>query len=107
MQLWLLVGIPTLVIGLALFLRRSPIRALLGYMVLGAGFGITSVVHRPSAAVFGGLLALLYAAGRGGPMERDDPHLDEQGVPGQALHPLRRRTAPTGISSEPPVATGE
>ena len=90
-QVWLTVGIPTLAIGLALFLRRSPVRALLGYAVLALGFGVVSIYHRPSGAVFGGLLALLYAAGRGGRMERQDLRPDEEGVPDEALHPLRRR----------------
>lgn len=91
MQVWLIVGIPTLAVGLALFLRRSPVRAMLGYVVLAAGFGLVSFSHRPSGAVFGGLLALLYAAGRGGAMERRNLHADEEGVPDAALHPLRRR----------------
>ena len=95
MQVWLIVGVPTLAMGLALFLRRSPVRALLGYLVLGAGFALTSVLHRPSGAVFGGVLALLYAAGRGGAMERLDTHPDEEGVPDEALHPLRRRLTPS------------
>jgi len=92
-QVWLVVGVPTLAIGLALFLRRSPVRALLGYVVLGAGFALTSVFHRPSGAVFGGILSLLYAAGRGGAVENVDSHPDEEGVPDEALHPLRRRKA--------------
>lgn len=90
-QVWLVVGIPTLAVGAALFLRRSPARALLGYAVLAIGFVLVSVYHRPSGAVFGGLLALLYAAGRGGALERGDPHSDEEGVPNAALHPFRRR----------------
>jgi hypothetical protein len=90
-QVWLIIGIPALVVGLALFLRRSPVRALFGYAVLAVGFGVVSAYHRPSGAVFGGLLALLYAAGRGGVMERNNPHPDEEGVPNPALHPFRRR----------------
>ena len=90
-QVWLVVVIPTLVIGLALFVRRSPIRSLLGYVVLLVGFVLTRIFHRPSGAQFGGLLALLYAAGRGGSMERDDLRPDEEGVPDESLHPLRRR----------------
>ncbi|MGH8884955.1 MAG: hypothetical protein ACRDYX_07245 [Egibacteraceae bacterium] len=99
-QVWLVVGIPTLVVGLALFLRRSPRRALLGYAVLAAGFGLVSAYHRPSGAIFGGLLALLYAAGRGGALERQNSYPDEEGVPNTALHPFRRR-------SEGPDGTGE
>lgn len=91
LQVWLVVGIPTLIIALALFLRRSPVRALLGYTVLAIGFFLVSVYHRPSGAVFGGLLALLYAAGRGGAMERANSHPNEDGVPNAALHPFRRR----------------
>ena len=90
-QVWLTVGIPTLAIGLALFLRRSPVRVLLGYAVLALGFGVVSIYHRPSGAVFGGLLALLYAAGRRGRMERQELRPDEERVPDEALHPLRRR----------------
>jgi hypothetical protein len=90
-QVWLVVGIPTLIVGLALFLRRSPIRALSGYAVLAAGFVLVSLYHRPSGAVFGGLLALLYAAGRGGTMERRNLDTDENGIPDAALHLRRRR----------------
>jgi hypothetical protein len=91
LQAWLLVGVPTLAVGLGLFVRRSPIRAVLGYLVLAAGFGLMTVFHRASGALFGGILALLYAAGRGGNMERVDTGADEEGVPDAALHPARRR----------------
>lgn len=79
MVLWLLVGIPALALGLTLFVGRSPVRTLLGYLVLALGFGVMAVFDRPSAAILGGVLALLYAAGRGGPMERDD-RPDDVGV---------------------------
>jgi hypothetical protein len=98
LQVWLIVGIPALTIGLALFLRRSPVRALLGYTVLAIGFFVVSIYHRPSGAVFGGLLALLYAAGRGGAMERGDSQPNETGVPNAALHPFRRRPKGTDES---------
>jgi hypothetical protein len=98
-QIWLLVGIPTLAVGLALFLRRSPVRAMLGYATLATGFGLISAYHRPSGAVFGALLALLYAAGRGGAMERQDPHADEEGVPNAALHPFRRHPEGSGSAN--------
>lgn len=71
LQAWLVIGVPGLVVGLALFLVRSPIRALLGYAVLVATFAGMALVDRASAGVLGGLLALLYAAGRGGQMERE------------------------------------
>jgi hypothetical protein len=101
-QVWLVVAIPTLLLGLALFLRRSPLRAMLGYAVLAVGFGVTSYYHRPSGAVFGGLLALLYAAGRGGALERQGSHPDEEGVPDAALHPFRRQheTSESGGETE-------
>lgn len=71
LQAWLVVGVPGLAVGLALFLVRSPVRALLGYGVLLATFVGMALVDRASAVVLGGLLALLYAAGRGGDMERE------------------------------------
>lgn len=65
-QVWLVFGIPALLLGLALFVGRSQARAMLGYLVLLAGFGTVAAFHRASGAVFGGILALLYAAGEGG-----------------------------------------
>jgi len=72
-QVWLLVGIPVLALGLALFLSRSPVRKLLGYVVLGAGFAVVASMDRPSAAVLGGVLALLYAAGQGSTRPPEEP----------------------------------
>lgn len=77
LQVWLLFGLPALVLGLALFVGRSPWRAALGYLVLLAGFAAVAAFDRASAAIFGGLLALLYAAGRGGAAERQ-PRLPEE-----------------------------
>jgi hypothetical protein len=83
LQVWLLFGLPALVLGLALFLGRSPWRSALGYVVLLAGFAAVAAFDRVSAAVFGGLLALLYAAGRGGELERErSPRQAEADVPG-------------------------
>ena len=76
LQAWLVAGVPSLAISLLLFVGRSPVRALLGYAVLAAGFAFMVTVDRASAAAFGGLLALLYATGRGGTMEYDEPHAD-------------------------------
>lgn len=81
LQAWLLIGVPGLVVGLAMFLVRSPARALVGYVVLLAAFAGMAAVHRVSAAVFGGLIALLYAAGRGGDMEREQPADEDIGLP--------------------------
>jgi hypothetical protein len=69
LQLWLFVGIPALALALALFVGRSRWRSLAGYVVLIVGFGVMVVFDRASAAVFGGLLALVYASGRGGDSE--------------------------------------
>lgn len=76
LQVWLVFGLPALLLGLALFVGRSPWRAALGYVVLFVGFGTVAAFDRASAAVFGGLLALLYATGRGGMMEAG-PELTE------------------------------
>lgn len=94
-QAWLVIGVPALVLGVALFVRRSPVRSALGYLVLFGAFAGLAAYHRPSAALFGGLIALLYAAGRGGRMERVDVREDEEGVPDEALHPARRRAPVT------------
>lgn len=91
LQVWLLVGIPTLAASVAFFLGRSLWRAMVGYLILLGGFGVVTVLHRPSGAVFGGLIALIYAAGRGSVLEYDDPHPNEVGVPDEALLPSRRR----------------
>jgi uncharacterized membrane protein len=83
LQVWLVVGIPALGLGLALFIGRSQVRAMLGYAVLLAGFGIVAAFDRASGAVFGGILALLYAAGEGG--RRDlEPGDVVSDVPGMA-----------------------
>lgn len=81
LQAWLFIGVPGLAVALAMFLVRSPRRALAGYVALLAAFGGMALVHRPSAAVFGALLALLYASGRGGEMEREPTQDDDIGLP--------------------------
>jgi hypothetical protein len=79
LQVWLLAGIPALALAALLFVRRSPLRALFGYLALLAGFGVVTYFHPPSGAVLGGLLALLYAAGRGGNYESEpEPNYREQ-----------------------------
>ena len=81
LQAWLLIAIPTLSLGLLLFIGRSSVRSLVGYLVLALGFGLMAAFHRPSGALFGGLLALLYATGRGGSMERQPDRPDRVGIP--------------------------
>jgi hypothetical protein len=66
LQAWLLLGIPALALGMAMFVGRSRWRSLVGYLVLIVGFGVMLPFDRASAAAFGGLIALMYAAGRGG-----------------------------------------
>jgi hypothetical protein len=65
-QAWLLFGIPCLSLGLAMFVGRSTWRSLVGYLILAVGFATMTVFDRASGAVFGAVLALVYAAGRGG-----------------------------------------
>ena len=72
LQVWLLVGIPVLALGLLLFSLPATVAKLLGYLVLGGGFVVVASVDRASAAVFGAVLALLYAAGQGLPRRPDD-----------------------------------
>lgn len=84
--LWLLVGVPTLLAAVVLFMDRAPWRAMLGYLVLSAGFvGMAALGDRLSAAAFGGVMALVYAAGRGGTVEREVTRDDEIGVPDVAV----------------------
>jgi predicted cobalt transporter CbtA len=70
-QAWLLVGIPALALGLAMFVGRSAWRSMLGYAVLIVGFGVMTAFDRASGAVFGAVLALIYAGGRGGTRESE------------------------------------
>lgn len=70
LQAWLVAGVPALTLGLALFIGRRTWRTRLGYAVLAGGFAAMAAVDPVSGAVFGGLLALLYASGRGGELER-------------------------------------
>lgn len=93
LQVWMLIGIPALALAGAMFVRRSPWRAAVGYLVLLAGFGGMAVYDRANAAVFGGLIALLFAAGRGGSLEREELRRNEQAVPDAALYPPRRTQA--------------
>lgn len=74
---WILIGVPALALGLAMFVGRSPGRALVGYVVLGCGSAALTAVHRVSGALLGAVLALLYAAGRGGAMEHAEARADE------------------------------
>lgn len=92
LQAWLVIGVPGLVVGLAMFIVRSPTRAVLGYLALLAAFAGMAMVDRVSAAVLGSALALLYAAGRGGQMERE--HAGEERVVPDVVGYAQRRDRP-------------
>jgi hypothetical protein len=95
LQLWLFVGIPALALATALFVGRSPWRSRLGYLVLLVGFGVMVFFDRTSAAIFGGLLALVYASGRGGDREREYDLMTATGVAAaEAAESLGRGEAP-------------
>jgi hypothetical protein len=74
-QAWLLVGIPTLVIGIVLYTARSRVLGIIGLLVMLAGLVVMVTVDRVSAAALGAIVALLYAAGRagGGAAVGEDP----------------------------------
>ncbi len=80
LQVWLVAGLPALLLGSALFVGRSGWRTALGYVVLAVGFVAVAAVERTSGALFACLLALLVAAGRGGAVEQRTPA--EADVPG-------------------------
>jgi hypothetical protein len=96
LQVWLLFGLPALLLGGALFVGRSPWRTALGYLVLFAGFFTVAVFDRTSAAAFGGVIILLVAAGRGGRGETEpaltQPEADVHGFVGtdRTLKPGQR-----------------
>ena len=90
LQAWMLIGLPSLALAGAMFVNHSPFRSLIGYVALLAGFGGLAYYDRVSAVVLGGVVALFYAAGRGGSVERVDTRANERGVEDAALHPARR-----------------
>lgn len=65
-QAWILVGVPTLVAGIALYTARSRWLGALGLLVLIAGTLVMATVDRISAAAVGTFVTMLYAAGRAG-----------------------------------------
>lgn len=74
-QVWLLVGVPVLVIGLALYTARSRWLGALGVLVMLAGAIAVAPVDRASGAVLGVFAVLMYAAGTAGEgaVVGDDP----------------------------------
>lgn len=75
LQTWIVVGVPGLVLAAALFVGRSRLRALLGFVVLVAL--VLTFVLVPgdpiSAAVLGVLVFSLVATGRG---QTDDRYIE-------------------------------
>ena len=71
LQAWIVAGIPSLAFALIAFIGRSWWRAMLGYAFLMAGFAVLVTVDRASAALFALIVALTYAAGRGGRLESE------------------------------------
>jgi hypothetical protein len=95
LQVWLVAGIPGLVLAFALFYGASRLRTFLGYVVLLIVFGVMLTVDRGSAAAIGGISALLYAAGRGGEAESRGENTSTIAVPDQVRRPVR----PSGPSA--------
>lgn len=73
LQVWLTVGIPSLVAALVAFVGRKPWRSWLGYLALLLGLVALAPVQPVGAVVFAGLIALAVADGRGTPRERRRP----------------------------------
>lgn len=92
LQVWLVIGVPSLVLASALFYGRSRVRTMLGYVVLLAAFAAMTVVDRASGAVIGGLIALLYAAGRGGAADSAAENTSTIEVPDEVRRPARQRS---------------
>ena len=89
LQVWLVIALPALVVAAGLFYGRSRLRSALGYVVLLIAFGAVLTVDPGSAAVLGGLIALLYAAGRGGETDAETLNTSVIGVPEETRYPVR------------------
>lgn len=105
LQAWLFIGIPAAALGLGMFIGSSRWRPLLGYLILAVGFVAMSLFHRPSGALFGVLMALLYAAGRGGSGEQAVTSMSATGLSAAEAAERARTREPTASSDE--VAGGE
>ena len=95
LQVWIIAGIPAIVLAGALFYGRSRVRTALGYLVLAAAFAVMLLADRASAGVFGVLIALLYAWGRGGTAESEIVETSLIGVPDEVRRPVRHPTVDT------------
>ncbi len=82
LQVWILIGVPGLVIAIALFVGRSVFRAWLGYGVLAALIATFFVTPGGgvSAAIIGALAVVFVANGRGTHRDRAyREHHEERG----------------------------
>lgn len=102
LQAWLFIGIPAAALGFAMFIGSSQWRPLVGYAILLIGFAGMVWLHAPSGAIFGLLVALLYAAGRGGSGEGNVASQSATGL--QAAEAADRQVSRT--SESPPEPTG-
>jgi hypothetical protein len=84
---WLVAGVPALVLGTGLLLAHRRPLTLAAYAVLAVGFGVVAVFDPASAAVVGTVIALLYASGRG--RDEEAPPRHEPGVPRVVERPER------------------
>lgn len=100
LQAWLFIGIPAAALGLAMFIGSSRWRPLVGYLVLLVGFAAMAVFHPPSGALFGVLIALLYAAGRGGSGEGAVARLSATGLAAAEAAERARTGEPTAAPGE-------
>lgn len=100
LQAWLFIGIPAGALGLAMFIGASRWRPIVGYALLLTGFAGMTAVHAPSGAIFGLLVALLYAAGRGGSGEARVAQLSATGLgAAEAAESQRTHDATVSLSS--------
>ena len=80
LQTWLLIGVPVLVAAAVMFVGRSRLRALIGYLLLVA-LVVTFVLipgGGPSAAVVGIVGLAAVATGRGSHRDEDQAEHHEQ-----------------------------
>jgi hypothetical protein len=80
LQTWLLIGVPGLVVVAALFVGRSRVRALLGFLTLGALVVVFVLTPGggPSAALVGVVGLAAVATGRGSQQDDEVPEHHEQ-----------------------------
>ena len=80
LQTWLLIGVPGLVVVAALFVGHSRLRALLGFLTLGALVVVFVLTPGggPSAALVGVVGLAAVATGRGSHLDDEQPEHHQQ-----------------------------